>query len=376
MRYLAPLLLLVAGLFLTFAADAAEIECIRAGTLPVPEKFDSAADSAKRYCAGDQADVLPVLAMGKFVTVVLDAEPECDATRPYMLLVDGMPTGIAADGCNKEQKTLSFRLSHAPPPNKYWQVDGGAVRLLWQRLLGDPWDTDDWQRNSWISVQQWTGSAPPSVSTQVPFLMRIVDISADRGIAAFLVLLGLVAVLVKFAFSGEKTLLRDRGNAPAGKLRPFSLARTQMAWWFGLIFVAYVFLWVVCAELPALSGSALVLLGIAGGTGIVGTSMDEPSRSLQPSEGWLLDVTSDAEGVTLYRLQHLVWNAFFGAAFMIQVASTLAIPEFDNSTLGLMGISAAAYLGFKVPEKKTEAHKATAAQAASEMDAKSDYGAA
>jgi hypothetical protein len=52
----------------------------------------------------------------------------------------------------------------------------------------------------------------------------------------------------------------------------------------------------------------------------------------------------------------LVLNAPLELALMIifvaTVYETLAMPQFDNSLLGLMGISSAAYAGMKIPENK------------------------
>ena len=38
--------------------------------------------------------------------------------------------------------------------------------------------------------------------------------------------------------------------------------------------------------------------------------------------------------------------------FVVTVYDTLAMPQFDASLLGLMGISSAAYAGMKIPEQK------------------------
>ena len=46
----------------------------------------------------------------------------------------------------------------------------------------------------------------------------------------------------------------------------------------------------------------------------------------------------------------LVWTVVVFFVFWGAVWNKLALPEFDNTLLALMGISAGAYLGFKFPE--------------------------
>ena len=69
------------------------------------------------------------------------------------------------------------------------------------------------------------------------------------------------------------------------------------------------------------------------------------------SEGWLTDVLSDDYGISLPRVQNLLWTLVLSAVFVRSVLTRLAMPEFDDTLLALMGISSGAYLGFKLPEK-------------------------
>lgn len=69
------------------------------------------------------------------------------------------------------------------------------------------------------------------------------------------------------------------------------------------------------------------------------------------SKGWITDLLSDENGVSLHRLQMAVWTVVLGGAFVTAVWRTFAMPVFDETTLGLMGISSSTYLGFKFPER-------------------------
>ena len=50
-------------------------------------------------------------------------------------------------------------------------------------------------------------------------------------------------------------------------------------------------------------------------------------------------------------MQNLLWTLVLSAVFVRSVLTRLAMPEFDDTLLALMGISSGAYLGFKLPEK-------------------------
>lgn len=68
--------------------------------------------------------------------------------------------------------------------------------------------------------------------------------------------------------------------------------------------------------------------------------------------GFLTDLLSDATGYSFHRFQMFVWNIILGIVFVVKVRGELAMPEFDATLLGLMGISAGTYIGFKFPEQK------------------------
>jgi hypothetical protein len=80
------------------------------------------------------------------------------------------------------------------------------------------------------------------------------------------------------------------------------------------------------------------------------TLLAVPAPAPQASEDPLKDVLSDENGVTVHRLQMLTWTIVLIVVFVHGVLSDLVMPVFDATLLGLMGISAGAYLGFKFPE--------------------------
>lgn len=186
----------------------------------------------------------------------------------------------------------------------------------------------------------------------------------------------LVFLLLLFRLARRTALLRDYATqAPPGKLPPYSLSRFQMAFWSFLVVAAYVFIWIITNELDTITASVLALLGIGSATALganlidsgkataaAGDGGDQPQSVSTPpparvaaSRGFLQDVLSDSEGISLYRFQLFVWTLVLGVIFIASVYHGLQMPQFNPTLLGLMGISSGTYLGFKVPENRAQA---------------------
>jgi hypothetical protein len=70
------------------------------------------------------------------------------------------------------------------------------------------------------------------------------------------------------------------------------------------------------------------------------------------SSGFLRDILSDSSGYSFHRFQIFAWTILLGIIFMSSVYNSLSMPEFSPTLLGLMGLSAGTYIGFKFPEQK------------------------
>lgn len=82
--------------------------------------------------------------------------------------------------------------------------------------------------------------------------------------------------------------------------------------------------------------------------------VDAQSHQEKPiTDGFFADLLTDANGYTFHRLQVVVWTVVLGIIFLWSVWRTLSMPEFSETVLALMGISAGTYLGFKIPERQT-----------------------
>ena len=163
-----------------------------------------------------------------------------------------------------------------------------------------------------------------------------------------------------FELGRRSNLLRDAGPEPATGLRkPFSLGRTQLAVWMIVIIGSYLFIWTILGTTNPLNQTALILLGLAVATGMTAGAVDTTSAANaaaaaagaappQVTRGFFKDLLSESEGITIYRLQLVVWTLVLVWVFGYGVWHDLAMPTFDNTLLGLMGISNASFVGGKL----------------------------
>lgn len=299
-------------------------------------------------------------------------------------------------------------------------------RDAWQNFLSRPQD-ETLQVNASVGPE---GKAP--LKDAKPLTLRIYsDRLLKVGVALFL------ATIVGFLIAAKKTtIIRDSGPPnPVGgpRNRPYSLARTQVAWWFFIILGSFLFIGLVTWDLNTITTSSLVLLGIGTGTALGAAMVDANKRqstdneleTLKPkeaklvasiaelktsimesekialggdpsltaslasrrtelatleaeleqvrsqvndaasglqkpvSEGLITDLLSDVNGVTFHRFQIVVWTIVLGLVFIYSVWTSLTMPQFSDTVLALMGISAGTYVGFKIPEQQTDPQDVT-----------------
>ncbi|MDA1100801.1 MAG: hypothetical protein O2967_17655 [Proteobacteria bacterium] len=209
----------------------------------------------------------------------------------------------------------------------------------------------------------------------------------------------------------SKGLLRDLGPKPEGGKKPFSLGSTQMAFWFFIVLGGFLYVWLVAGDLSVLTPSVLGLIGISAATGLAATSVATSKQTAIPAEllkleqektdldsrlsqldlqiqaspppsnlagleserdqkkrrgvavnakindltripasaGFFQDILGNGREVALPRFQMMGWTLVLGIVFAHSVFTTLDMPEFDATLLGLMGMSSGTYVGFKFP---------------------------
>jgi hypothetical protein len=173
--------------------------------------------------------------------------------------------------------------------------------------------------------------------------------------AALFVIIVLLIVLRK-----KLTIfLRDKSILQPENKRSFSLSSTLIFYWTILIFVSICYIGIVSDNLPTIDNGVLILMGIVVGTATAGKVIDT-TQSVDPTitrtqdvdetKGFLTDILSDANGISVSRFQTLVFNIIYGFAFLSIVVTQHVLYNFPQQTLILLGISSGAYALLKVPE--------------------------
>jgi hypothetical protein len=185
------------------------------------------------------------------------------------------------------------------------------------------------------------------------------------GIFAFIY----IGFIVLFGwFANAPNLLRDPDGPVRNGKHVFSLSRCQLAWWFFIILAAWIFLLVTTASRDTLNQTALIVAGIGSATALSGALAGKVKESVTGASladrvvdvgqrpgafqrgpgAWLFDVLSDDMTVGFHRFQLLVWNVILGVVFMFETWSDFTMPEFNTTLLGLLGLSAATFVGMKM----------------------------
>ncbi len=219
--------------------------------------------------------------------------------------------------------------------------------------------------------------------------LELIVISKGWQWAWLLSFLAIVGVTVWLA---RKTPLLREGGADG----PYSLGRTQMAFWTVLALGAFLLILMSTGFVASLPGSVLALLGISAATGLGSTVVDSgkktqmerrdalaaqagdlaavaittptpdvlqhqnqvalelaqlPRYREQRREGFWSDLLKDGDGYSIYRLQFVLWTVVLGGYFAYAVATRLIMPTFSEQLLLLVGISSGTYVTVKTQEK-------------------------
>lgn len=141
-------------------------------------------------------------------------------------------------------------------------------KQVWIDLLGEP---HAMRKSVAFSVGLDNQSPFDSIFDQNnPLLLTV--ISPPYGAIAVVIIVFTLVLLLWLARTTN--LLRDGGTRVPGKLRPYNLGRTQMAFWFFLIYASYVTIWLITDALDTITPSLLALMGISAGTALSEAMID------------------------------------------------------------------------------------------------------
>lgn len=175
-----------------------------------------------------------------------------DATKLVPFINGRAIRGIYPEEIHPDKNRLHFHLEITP-----------ANKEVWTDLLGEPTGT---HRPVTFTIGLENQSPFDSIYGQNNPLPLTV-ISPLYGVIALLVVL---FTFILFLWLARTTnLIRETGDCPVpGKLRPYNLGRTQMAFWFIMIYVSYVTIWLITNALDTITPSLLGLMGISAGTAL------------------------------------------------------------------------------------------------------------
>lgn len=204
--------------------------------------------------------------------VILSGKPSVPASH-YVLFLNGteikglVPTYTAYQGeTHQEIHALVFHLQRNTGNDAFWKEilsspKGGTVPV--QVSLGERADSCSDAQN--CPPAQVTLRGKPTFNFRVYSPGQLIAASIAIGIMLLLV----------WGLARKHAALRDNLLPQLEPARqPYSLARWQMAFWFTLVFAAFVFLFVLLWDANTLSTQALALMGISGTTAFASVAVD------------------------------------------------------------------------------------------------------
>jgi hypothetical protein len=313
----------------------------------------------------------------------------------FILYLDGKPLkGIRPSIDKAFENKLRYQLMRTPESKDQWDA-----------LLGRPFG---FTRPVSVTVGLPGPSADAITIEPSTATMNFTMINKwGLGIFSVVAAVGL-ALFLKWGWNS----LRDPNAAVAIEQRPYSLGRCQMAFWFFLVILSYVFIWMVTTDYGSLPGAVLILIGISAGTALgasvvnsnkrddaekklenltaeraeklAASPVTAPDPGVPPAAaaavvapaaaiarinqkivklapqvnpvtrgGFFSDIFRDPDGTLSFpRIQIFIWTLVLGAIFIVQVYNRLAMPDFPGTLLALMGISSGTYIGLKLPDQE------------------------
>ena len=263
-----------------------------------------------------------------------------ESMHTVLLAVPPADSGAVATGDTLTK--IIFHLTRRPNTYAYWNV-----------VYDSPWQ---FSRRGTIGL----GYADRVITNAYPEQGPVPRIKLVRrgALAVALLVVALLATAI-LLLAHKSWLLRNSAPnwiAPLGQKPMFSLAKSQLAWWTFLVLGSYLLIYCVTGQMTNISTTTLELLGISAGTAGLGSvlGVPAPGQGKQPpvSRGWWLDLLSDDQGVSIHRLQQVGFTLLLGYLFVRTVYKTVALPDWNENEILLLGISSATYLGLKAQENK------------------------
>ena len=337
--FLAAAVLLVAGC--TRDEDSDQLAKGRRNLKPAPCGATPAIAGVAGINASPRAVYLDdwiVVSVCNLQAVVKQAKAE---QQPITLFIEGVDSGLEPTGIDYDSGTLTFILDRTQKNRDIWKP------LLYNPLF-DPTVT--------IRVSAGVREDRPLPRAEHANTSLVLQKIYFDWVSALWLAMLLIITVALVGWGRNSDMLRD-GPAIDGVRQPYSLARSQMAWWLFLILIGYNYIWMVTGDRDTIPPSLLALMGISAVTAIAAQAIPaRGERTHTASTGFWNDLVTDEQGaVALDRFQIVAWTVVLGGIFLYSVVWDLTMPEFSATLLALMGISSGTYIGFKLPTRAESA---------------------
>lgn len=316
--------------------------------------------------------------------------------KKIILFLNNIPVnGIYAETRNESTNAnlLQFYLTRNEASKPAWASLLGHPQLI-DTFLGHKMDADTGTGNRQVTVALGLEDSPSRIITSNTGTIQLIVVK--RIPLWWFAGLLIVVTIILFALAKWGGMLRDPGPEPPGKRKPYSLVQVQMAFWFLLGGGAFIFIWMITGVYDSLTTQVLTLMGLGCATAL-GThvqnaqkknpdanavaalfkrkddltnqslattvasdlkdlkdkidAVDTQLRNILPnSEGFWNDILTDADGISFHRFQMAAWTVLLGIIFVVEVWRSLAMPEFSDTLMALMGISSGTFVGFMMTE--------------------------
>lgn len=209
--------------------------------------------------------------------------------NPLTLTVEGLAQKLKEKKLKAEDLTLTLNgraitglKGSMPDENsiEFRPERTGDTKHIWNELLGSP-------RFREATRPMKVGLLTPD--GQLFAKPLVAEFKLYNATWANICLAGLIGTLIGFYFLATRTnIIRDSNPPNPGEglpiskkkyRRPYSLGRTQAAFWFFLVIASFLFIYLITNDYNTITDQALILIGIGTGTALGGAMIDASKRN-------------------------------------------------------------------------------------------------
>ena len=229
----------------------------------------------------------------------------------FELCINGMPLRESYVSGTRSGNYLGFVL----PPTS-------TAQMAWKSLVSPPLEID----GQLLSVNvRLDGKRLEGDATARLIIFPKYHLWIFLGVVA-----SIIAVCVWLAKSTD--IIRESGRQPSGtdsfglaNRKPYSLGRTQMAAWFIVVFLCFIFIWLITGDIKTLTSTALMLIGISTGTALGSAAIDSSKRFMIENSIRAAEDKKKKTEIELVRLQSLE-----NSTSQTSVLAPAVIPEWNE----------------------------------------------